>query len=98
MYFRPPSSTDRARFGGIAAEFWGKATPAQRRHLLGFSEGFLRVTVYAGKRLVELVEQRGVTAGDREANRAAARATRRRGDEATRRRDGQGGVTSRVSV
>ncbi len=64
--------TDLVRFGGIAAEFWGKATPAQKRHLLGFSEGFLRVTVHAGKRLVEMVEQRGATAGNREANRAAA--------------------------
>ena len=66
--------TDLVRFGGIMAEFWTKATPAQRKRLLGFSEGLLRVTVYSGKRLLDLLEQRGATTESREAARAAAAA------------------------
>jgi len=63
--------TDYPRLCGTVAEFWLKATPAQRRQLLGFSEGLLRVTVYAGKRLADMLELRGASTEDREAGRAA---------------------------
>ncbi|MRG90597.1 hypothetical protein [Polyangium spumosum] len=64
--------TDLVRFGGITAEFWPKATPAQRKLLLGFSDALLRVFVHAGKRLADLVEQRSLSIEGRERNRAAA--------------------------
>jgi hypothetical protein len=67
--------TDMVRLGGIAAEFYPTATPAQRRLLLGFSSSLLSVTVHAGVKLGGLLERRGSTVGDREANLAADTAT-----------------------
>ena len=63
--------TDMVRLCGIAAEFWPKASKAQRRLLLGFSEPLLRVTVYAGKKLGEMIEQRMSSIGARETTLAA---------------------------
>jgi hypothetical protein len=65
------------RLGGIAADFYPKASAAQRRLLLGFSSALLSVTVYSGVKLGEMLEQRGATVGDREAT-LAADTTRRR--------------------
>ena len=67
--------TDMVRLGGIAAEFYPKATAAQRRLLLGFSSALLSVTVHSGVKLGEMLERRGATVGDREANLAADAAT-----------------------
>lgn len=64
--------TDLLRFGGILGEFWPKATPAQRRHLLGFSTPLLKVFVHSGKKLADMLEQYEATTGEREASRAAA--------------------------
>lgn len=58
--------TDMVRLCGIAAEFWFRSTPAQRRLLLGFSEPLLRVTVHAGKKLGEMIEQRATAIDRRE--------------------------------
>jgi hypothetical protein len=63
--------TDLVRLCGIAAEFYPKATAAQRRLLLGFSSALLSVTVHSGVKLGKLLEQRGSTVEDREANLAA---------------------------
>ncbi len=64
--------TDLVRLGGIAAEFWPKATPAQKRHLLGFSFSFLKVLVHSGKKLDDMLAARDSTVDQREGNRAAA--------------------------
>jgi hypothetical protein len=63
--------TDMVRLCGIAAEFYPKATAAQLRLLLGFSSALLSVTVHSGIKLGDMVERRGATVGDREANLAA---------------------------
>ena len=63
--------TDMVRLCGIAAEFYPKATAAQLRLLLGFSSALLSVTVHAGVKLGNMLERRGSTVGDREANLAA---------------------------
>lgn len=59
------------RLCGIAAEFYPKATEAQRRLLLGFSSAVLSVTVHSGVKLGEMVGHRGSTVDEREANRVA---------------------------
>lgn len=64
--------TDLIRLAGIAAEFWNHASPAQKRHLLGFSWPLLQVLVHSGKKLLDMVEARSTTTEEREANRAAA--------------------------
>ncbi len=64
--------TDMVRLGGIAAEFWPKATDAQKRHLLGFSLPLLKVMVHSGKKLADMVAARDSNTDEREANRAAA--------------------------
>ncbi|MDC3956440.1 hypothetical protein [Polyangium jinanense] len=64
--------TDLVRFGGIVGEFWPKATPAQKRHLLGFSEPLLKVFVHEGKKLADMVAQFDGATDAREASRAAA--------------------------
>lgn len=66
--------TDLVRIGGMAAEFWTKATPAQKRHLLGFSWPLLQVLVHSGKKLADMLDARDAHADEREANRAAAMA------------------------
>ena len=63
--------TDMVRLCGIAADFYPTATPAQRRLLLGFSSALLGVTVYAGIKLGDMLEQRDSTVGHREGNLAA---------------------------
>jgi len=63
--------TDLVRLGGIAADFYPRATPAQRRLLLGFSSALLGVTVYAGIKLGDMLDHRGSTVGHREGNLAA---------------------------
>lgn len=63
--------TDLVRIGGMAAEFWTKATPAQKRHLLGFSWPLLQVLVHSGKKLADMVAARDTHTDEREANRAA---------------------------
>lgn len=64
--------TDMVRLCGIAAEFWPRVTPAQRRLLLGFSEPLLRVTVYAGRKLGEMIEQRSTAIDHRETTLATS--------------------------
>lgn len=64
--------TDLVRIGGMAAEFWTKATAAQKRHLLGFSWPLLQVLVHSGKKLADMLAARDAHADEREANRAAA--------------------------
>ncbi|MDI1449371.1 hypothetical protein [Polyangium sp. 6x1] len=64
--------TDLVRFGGLLGEFWPKATPAHKRHLLGFSEPLLKVFVHEGKKLADMVAQFDGAADAREASRAAA--------------------------
>ncbi|MDC0746388.1 hypothetical protein [Polyangium mundeleinium] len=66
--------TDLVRFGGILGEFWPKATAAQKRHVLGFSEPLLKVFVHSGKKLADMVAQFDATEDDREVSRAAAHA------------------------
>jgi len=63
--------TDMVRLCGVAAEFYLKATEAQRRLLLGFSSALLSVTVHSGVKLGGMVGDRGATVDEREANRAA---------------------------
>jgi len=63
--------TDMVRLCGTAAEFYPKATAAQRRLLLGFSSALLSVTVHSGVQLGDMLERRGSTVGDREAALAA---------------------------
>jgi hypothetical protein len=58
--------TDLVRLYGITAEFLPKATAAQRKLLLGFSDAFFRVAVHAGAHLGALIERRTATAGVRE--------------------------------
>jgi hypothetical protein len=67
--------TDMVRLCGIAADFYPKATAAQRRLLLGFSPALLSVTVHAGVKLGGMLGHRGSTVDDREATRAADIAT-----------------------
>lgn len=67
--------TDLVRLGGIAADFYPRATPAQRRLLLGFSSALLSVTVHAGVKLGELLARRGSTVDEREASLAADTST-----------------------
>ncbi|MRG91390.1 hypothetical protein [Polyangium spumosum] len=64
--------TDLVRFGGIIGEFWPKATTAQKRRLLGFSEPLLKVFVHSGKKLADMVAQFDAHVDSREASRAAA--------------------------
>jgi hypothetical protein len=64
--------TDIVRMGGMAAEFWTNATDAQKKHLLGFSTPLLKVLVYSGKKLADMVSARDSNTNEREANRAAA--------------------------
>jgi hypothetical protein len=63
--------TDMVRLCGTAAEFYPGATAAQRKLLLGFSSALLSVTVHAGVKLGEMLDQRGSTVGNREGNLAA---------------------------
>jgi hypothetical protein len=63
--------TDMVRLCGTAAEFYPKATPAQRGLLLGFSTTLLSVAVYSGVKLRGMVGHRGSTVDDREATKAA---------------------------
>jgi hypothetical protein len=63
--------TDLVRWGGTVAEFLPKATAAQRRSLLGFSEGFFRVTVHEGAKLRGMVASRSESVDEREAKRVA---------------------------
>lgn len=63
--------TDMVRLYGTAAEFYPKATPAQRGLLLGFSTTLLSVAVYSGVKLRGMVGHRGSTVDDREATKAA---------------------------
>jgi hypothetical protein len=64
--------TDLLRFGGILGEFWPKATADQKRALLGFSEPLLKVLVYSGKTLADMVDQHASTTEEREANRSVS--------------------------
>lgn len=64
--------TDLVRFGGILGEFWPKASAAQKRHLLGFSEPLLKVFVHSGKKLADMVAHFDANTDDREVSRAAA--------------------------
>jgi hypothetical protein len=63
--------TDMVRLCGTAAEFYPRATPAQRKLLLGFSSALLSVTVHSGVKLGEMLDQRGSTVGNREGTLAA---------------------------
>ena len=63
--------TDLVRWGGQVAEFLPKVTTAQRRLLLGYSDGFFRVTVHAGAKLHGMLASRTGNVDDREAERLA---------------------------
>jgi len=63
--------TDLVRWGGQVAEFLPKATPAQRRLLLGYSDGFFRVTVHEGAKLRSMLASRTGKVDEREAERLA---------------------------
>jgi hypothetical protein len=63
--------TDLVRWGGQIAEFLPKATTAQRRRLLGFSEAFFRVTIHEGAKLRTMADSRSGKVDDREAERLA---------------------------
>jgi len=54
---------DLLRVAGTIVRFLRGATPEQRRTLLGFSEAQLRVAVYAGIKLGEMLEQHKVAQG-----------------------------------
>lgn len=63
--------TDLVRWCGQVAEFMPKASPAQKRLLLGYSDGFFRVTVHEGAKLRDMVASRTGGGDDREAKRTA---------------------------
>lgn len=63
--------TDLVRWSGQVAEFMPKATPAQRRLLLGYSDGFFRVAVHEGVKLRAMLASRAGNVDDREAARIA---------------------------
>lgn len=62
--------TDLVHWGGQVAEFMPKATPAQKKLLLGYSEAFFRVAVHDGAKLRTMLASRGGNVDDRETKRA----------------------------
>jgi len=64
--------TDLVRLGGIATEFWPKATAAQKRQLSGVSWPLLKVLVHSGKKLDDMLAAHDSTVEQREGNRAGA--------------------------
>lgn len=63
--------TDLVRWGGQVAEFMPKATAAQRRLLLGYSDAFFSVTVHEGAKLRSMLASREGGVDEREAARLA---------------------------